>query len=182
MKRITTPILGILFAGCLSIQAAPDNQTSMAIFDSNNLQGTTVENSTGEVIADIEKFLIGEDGSIKFVILGTGGFLDLGERLIPVPWQSLNFTSKMVDGEEQNVVTIQATKSELANAPTYTDGDYSSLQPADGSDTVYNYWGVKHPVAKAMETAVDKINEAVDTTAEKLKEAKDNAQEELGAE
>jgi hypothetical protein len=46
----------------------------------------------GEEIGDIENVLIGEDGRILSIIAEVGGFLDIGDTHVSVPWDQLAFS------------------------------------------------------------------------------------------
>jgi len=197
MKKTTTAILGFLAAGGLTAIAAEPKAdltelttdvkvSEVTVFDSTNLIGSEIENAEGEAIADIEKFLIDENGDIRFVILGTGGFLDVGERLIPMPWDSLTFTTRETEeGETINIIMVDATKQMLEEAPEFTD--YESLQADESTETVYTYWGVDRTMDKAarsMKHAAEDTTEAFSKAVDKIEERLDenDAPEVEGAE
>ncbi len=179
MKKKSTFLLIGAIALCLNAYATPPgSMTKVQLFDSANLTDSPVENDAGEPIADIEKFLIDQGGEVRFVILGTGGFLDLGERLIPVPWESLVFTSTVVDGETRNVIQVKATQEMLEKAPTYSDGDLSGLKAEDGSTSVYQYWGVENPMQRALRNIKQAGEDARETISEKVEEIRTDLKEE----
>jgi sporulation protein YlmC with PRC-barrel domain len=56
----------------------------------SNLLDLEVWNRNNEQIGEVNAIVIDKDASrIEYVIVGTGGFLGLGEKEIPVPWQVL---------------------------------------------------------------------------------------------
>ncbi len=136
------------------------------LHDVRKLQGIGVENPEGEQIADIEQLLVNEKGQIQFVILGTGGFLDLGERLIAIPWEALSIVNRAKQSApitetdpsvepapaqveaEAFVAMIDATDEQLADAPEYKEADRKTLLSGDSSQ-VYTYWGFESPSMKA---------------------------------
>lgn len=170
MKRKTTVIASILAAGTLagyaqnSDVASPSQDTRGAevpgetiadaatnamempqsLFDFRRLQGIEVQGADGENIADIEKLLIDETGQIHYAVLGTGGFLDLGERLIAVPWDTLTVTEESAISDYSGVeidsdadVTADAEadaaakSSDNANMPknlANNDGDAADVE------------------------------------------------------
>lgn len=149
------------------------------LHDVRKLQGIGVENPEGEQIADIEQLLVNEKGQIQFVILGTGGFLDLGERLVAVPWEALSFvnraeqaapiteTDPSVEPEpvevqaEAFVAMIDATDEQLADAPEYKEADRKMLLSGDSSQ-VYTYWGFESPSMKADSADYTNSNQGQD--------------------
>jgi sporulation protein YlmC with PRC-barrel domain len=89
----------------------------------SKLIGTSVKNSAGEKIGDINEVVLGKDGKVAAVVIGVGGFLGLGEREVAVDFNSLRLTQ---DTSNNNVVTMDATKDSLKAAPQWTWNDRSS--------------------------------------------------------
>ncbi|MDQ1239975.1 MAG: hypothetical protein QG577_2161, partial [Thermodesulfobacteriota bacterium] len=50
---------------------------------------TTVENRHSEKLGQIQDFMVGSDGHIQYAILSHGGFLGMGDVLIPIPFDAL---------------------------------------------------------------------------------------------
>jgi sporulation protein YlmC with PRC-barrel domain len=112
----------------------------------SNLLDFEVWNSNNEQIGNVNAIVIDKDTSqIEYVIFGTGGFLGLGEKEIPVPWQVLQLKeavametgSSAEDGEMQAVETPQnafildITQAELEQTPEF---DLTSLYEPQTSD------------------------------------------------
>ncbi len=81
---------------------------------SSKLIGTTVRNSAGENIGDINEILIDKSGRVAAVVIGVGGFLGIGEREV-----AMNFNAIMprIDSSGALVVTTTVTRDELRGAP-----------------------------------------------------------------
>lgn len=83
----------------------------------SNLMGRSVYTSTAddaERVGEIDDALIGQDGSIKAVIIGVGGFLGMGEKDVAVDFDRLSL-EKEPDGEGFILVS-KVSKQELENA------------------------------------------------------------------
>jgi hypothetical protein len=86
-----------------------------------------------------------DNSRVSYVIVGTGGFLDIGERDIFVPWDSLVLQTEGGDmtGGEQYAFILQADQEIFTNAP---DIDVSTVLPAQGEPAgdwdaeIRNYW------------------------------------------
>lgn len=48
-----------------------------------------VYGETGEVIGEVEDFIVGPDGNILTVVIEGGGFLDIGDSHVAVPWDQV---------------------------------------------------------------------------------------------
>ncbi|HSB00215.1 MAG TPA: PRC-barrel domain-containing protein, partial [Anaerolineales bacterium] len=91
-----------------------------------------VWNQDGEQIGEVNDMVLDlDDARVSYVIVGTGGFLELGERDILVPWDSLQLQTEGGDmtGGEQNAFILQTDQDVFANAP---DVDVNTILPALG--------------------------------------------------
>ena len=82
----------------------------------SKLIGTKVVNAANETIGDINEFVLGKDGKVAAVIIGVGGFLGMGEREVAVSFDSVRMNR---DSSNNTVVTVNATKDQLKDAPVW---------------------------------------------------------------
>jgi hypothetical protein len=78
--------------------------------------GSTVRNAANENIGDINEVVLSKDGRVAAVIVGVGGFLGIGEREVAISFDSLRMAS---DSNHNAVLTVNATKESLKNAPEW---------------------------------------------------------------
>src|SRR5680860_181359 len=69
----------------------------------------------GDDIGDVENLIIGRDGKVKAVIAEIGGFLDIGDTHVAVPWDRLYISP---DLEE---VEIPVTEDEIENYSVFKE-------------------------------------------------------------
>jgi len=105
-----------------------------------------VWNQEGEQIGEVDDMILDLDNSrIAYVVVGTGGFLDIGEKDVLVPWDSLILQDGTVDapGVDANAFIIQIDQETFNNFP---DVDLSSILPAIGEPAgdwdvdIRSYW------------------------------------------
>jgi sporulation protein YlmC with PRC-barrel domain len=77
------------------------------------LLGRTIENPDGENIGEIKNVVIDQAGQAKYVIVGVGGFLGLGENHVALAWDELTIAD---NGE---TVTSAVTKEQLEALPEH---------------------------------------------------------------
>ena len=108
-----------------------------SLIGSDKVDGTTVYGADGEAIGSIERVMIDKrSGQVSYAVLSFGGFLGLGDDHYPLPWQSLNYDTKM-GGYRAGI-----TESKLQGAPKYGAGeDWDWQDPARGR-AVDSYYGV----------------------------------------
>ncbi len=94
----------------------------------SKVTGTTVYNTAGEEIGHIEDIVLEKTSDrIKFVVIGFGGFLGIGEKYHALP-------GSMLDYDEANGgYVVSLTRDELERAPAY---DLDALTASDGLGTV----------------------------------------------
>jgi sporulation protein YlmC with PRC-barrel domain len=108
----------------------------------SKLIGATVYGSNDANIGDINDVLIADNGSIRAVVVGVGGFLGVGEKNVAIPFNALNISRKQ-NSTSIAKVTVRYTKAELKNAPKFSYFDASRSSETTGSsvhDTM-NYKG-----------------------------------------
>jgi hypothetical protein len=78
--------------------------------------GTQVRNTANEEIGDVNEIILANDGKVRAVVIGVGGFLGMGERDVAVAFDSLKITR---DSDNDEVITVNATKESLKSAPQW---------------------------------------------------------------
>jgi hypothetical protein len=101
--------------------AAADGPRFLSKQESNDLLassliGQSVVNSQDETIGDINDLVTDESGKVIAVLVGTGGFLGIGEKDVALGFEDLRFAR-----DENNAIKVIANVSQetLASAPDY---------------------------------------------------------------
>ncbi len=93
----------------------PSEQTASE-WRSTKLVGLNVFNSNSEKIGDINDLILDADGKVVSAVIGVGGFLGMGEKLVAVPFSELKFSR---DNNGNVLVTLDSTKEALEAAPDF---------------------------------------------------------------
>jgi PRC-barrel domain len=115
-----------------------------------------VRNDEGKVIGDIEDLIINSENQVEGVIMGVGGFLNLGEKKVGVRLSALKISEK--DGK--TVVNLPGASRDVLKA----------LEP---------YKRAKPPKS-LFDRAMEKAQELSDKTLETSKDAYQAAKEQVG--
>lgn len=83
---------------------------------SSKLVGMAVYNAANERVGDINELVLSDNGQIEQAVIGVGGFLGIGEKLVGVAFKDLSI-QREDDGSAR--VTMNTTKEALQNAPEY---------------------------------------------------------------
>ena len=97
-------------------------------FTVNNMVGSKVLNLQGENLGKIDDIVVDIDsGRILYAIMDFGGFLGIGGKSFPVPWESL------APLPSEGVFYLNVTKDRMKNAPSYDKDKMPEMAS--------NHWG-----------------------------------------
>lgn len=98
---------------------------------------TPVYNRAGERIGRIDNLSIDKvSGQVLYALLSFGGFLGVGDKLHPLPWDRLEYDPA------RGGYVVPLSKAQLEAAPALTREDLEDLGAgADWRDSVVNYYG-----------------------------------------
>lgn len=113
-------------------QAGATQQSEVRL---SKLMNAEIKSKSGENLGKLEDLMINpQTGQVDFAVIGRGGFLGLGEKLVPVPWQAVT-----VQSEKQ--FTLNVDKQKLQSAPT-VDKKFSELQQPGYDVTIYRFYSI----------------------------------------
>ncbi len=108
------------------------------LISSDRVEGTAVYRPDGEKIGRIHHFMVGKrNGRVEYAVLSFGGFLGMGTERRPVPWEALDYDTRLggyVVSAEEDV--LKASPSFMENEDPQWDRAYAAH--------VYGYWGVPY--------------------------------------
>ncbi|MFX8389452.1 PRC-barrel domain-containing protein, partial [Acinetobacter baumannii] len=81
---------------------------------------TRVLNGQAEDIGEVKDVIVNTQGTATGFVIGVGGFLGLGDKLVAVPFSSVE-VGDVIAGSR--VIVVPVTKEQLKAAPTYTSTD-----------------------------------------------------------
>ena len=113
-----------------------DETTSL--ISSDKVAGTDVYNTDGESLGEIHDVMIDkQSGRIAYAVMSFGGFLGIGERYHPLPWQAMKYDTR----QEGYVVGIPL--EQLKEAPTFGAGESPAWGDRNYESTLHDYYGVR---------------------------------------
>lgn len=76
-------------------------------------------------------------GRIAYAVLGFGGFLGLGEKLVAVPWEALTY-----DAENKRFI-VNVSRERLENAEGLDPESLPDMADPDWGRRIYSYYGLE---------------------------------------
>ncbi len=101
---------------------------------SSNVVGSEVRNNRGEDLGTINELVIAGKGDVVYVILSHGGFLGIGDSLLPIPWKALRFDP------ENEVAVIGMDKKILEKAPNFAENEWPDLNEPGWQEKLEGYY------------------------------------------
>jgi hypothetical protein len=95
----------------------------------SKVNGTKVYNNEGEALGSIY---------VAYAVMSFGGFLGIGEKYHPVPWDELTYSTAN-DG-----YVVNLDKGILENAPSYSTSDVPDWSSPTYRSGIDDYYHVRH--------------------------------------
>jgi sporulation protein YlmC with PRC-barrel domain len=123
-----------------TLMASLQDTTSTAgrLIAADQVQGTTIYNPNGDNLGSVEDVMIDKvTGKIAYAVVGFGGFLGIGNRHYPLPWEKLSYDPSM------GGYVVDLDRSVLEGAPSYADNDAVAWNDRAWDEQVYDYYGAR---------------------------------------
>ena len=105
--------------------------------------GSKVMNLKGETLGKIGNLVVDIDtGRIVYAILESGGFWGLGDKLIPVPWESLAALPS------EGIFFLNQSKEQIEKAPAFDRKNLPNMGDMSWGANVFKYYGAPSGYAK----------------------------------
>jgi len=155
-KYMTAGIVGSALLATAALAQSPSATTTTApaaapvtasdmTFNGNwrtsKVVGLSVYNEANESLGSINDLLTDKQGNIKAVVIGVGGFLGVGERLIAVPFDKIKFVNEPVATAASSTGGSSGMKS--TSTPS---GMTTGAAPAAATPAKANPWYPDHAV------------------------------------
>jgi len=102
------------------------------LISADKVIGTTVYNAAGDNLGTIHDLMVDKrSGHVAYAVMSFGGFLGIGEKYHPLPWNALTYD----DGK--GGYNIDLTPEQLRSAPTYSRDELRNF----GGERVDTYYG-----------------------------------------
>ncbi len=94
----------------------------------------TVYNQKNERIGAIVDMVGDVSGKVIYLVLSHGGFLGIGDKLVPIPWEAAN------PGEKPGTLVVRLNKEQLEKAPNFPAKKWPDFTKADWKKKTADYY------------------------------------------
>lgn len=124
------------------------------VIAAERVKGTEVYNSAGDRLGTIDSIYIDKlSGEVAYVVMSFGGFLGIGEKFHPLPWDLLDYDTEL------SGYRVDLDRDALSNAPSYDRDDVDRLDNNSGMADVDSYYA---PMARQRSADYDNSETGVD--------------------
>jgi len=114
------------------------NDTAGRLIAADQVEGTRIYNRAGENLGTVEDLMIDKvSGKIAYAVAGFGGFLGIGDRHYPLPWEKLRYDTGM------GGFVVDLDKRMLEGAPSYADDETGGWEDPAWGRRVNDYYGTR---------------------------------------
>ena len=100
--------------------------------------GSKVINVKGETLGKIENLVVDIDtGRIVYAVLESGGFLGIGDKLFPVPWESLAALPS------EGIFFLNQSKEQMEKAPAFDKNNLPNMGDMQWGEGILKHYGAR---------------------------------------
>lgn len=114
----------------------PNPQSLQNMTRANDIIGKTITNQNGEDTGRVHDLILDQDGTIVYAVIGYGGVAGVGDKLVPVPWKSLQ--TKV--GPKTDRIIANIDKETLEKAPQFEEKKWPNFAESDWVNKVRDYF------------------------------------------
>jgi sporulation protein YlmC with PRC-barrel domain len=115
--------------------ASPSLQDAV-LLRSKTLFDYRVKSPQGEDLGKIEEVMIDmEMGRVAYAVLSFGGFLGLGDKWVPVPWDAVALQP------DKKVLLLKIDKEKIQKAPNFESATLPDLADRSWGAVIHTYYG-----------------------------------------
>jgi sporulation protein YlmC with PRC-barrel domain len=115
--------------------AANNMQAGGGMLSASTITGDDVCNLQDEKLGNIQDIMVDlADGKIRYIVLASGGFLGMGDRLFAIPWKALT------QDKEHKRFLLDVDVERLKNAPGFDKDQWPNMADTTWNSTVESYY------------------------------------------
>jgi sporulation protein YlmC with PRC-barrel domain len=123
----------------------------------DELRGSKVFGNDNDQVGTVQSIILNQEGQVERLVVETGGFLEIGDKVIAVPWQDIDVTpgkdgivATSLDADKMESFSLFGDRESVSTGPrsfraSELEGDYVMLKGGEGygyvSDLLFDKGG-----------------------------------------
>jgi sporulation protein YlmC with PRC-barrel domain len=109
-----------------------------ALMSTDSLTSNKVINKAGDRLGDVKDIMLDmRSGRVSYVVMSSGGFLSIGEKLFAVPWNALTLDTV------NECFVLDIAKERLEAAPGFDKDAWPNMANETWARDVHAYYGTR---------------------------------------
>ena len=122
---------------------AAAEEVQAPLYKMDTIIGRAVKDQQGNEVGRIEELLLeATTGEVAYAVLGSGGFLGLGEKLHAIPWYAIQQPAA-------KTFQVELTAEQLKNAPSFDRDNWPEMD-RHWMDAIHAYYGQPSAVGRRL--------------------------------
>lgn len=107
-----------------------------SVMAASTLDSDRVFSTDGDEVGKVKDIMLDvESGRIAYMVMSSGGFLGIGDKLLAVPWNALTLDV------DRKCFVLDLTSERVKNAPGFDKGHWPSMADRTWASSVHQYYG-----------------------------------------
>ncbi|MGN6579718.1 MAG: PRC-barrel domain-containing protein [Bordetella sp.] len=129
------------------------------VLAASKLDGETVYSADGDDVGKIKEVMLDmNSGRIAYVVLSSGGFLGMGDKLLAIPWRAFAIDP------ERKTLQLSISSEKIKNAPGFDKDSWPSMTNRAWANSVHEYYGTESNMKRNITSGGDNLPGAATST------------------
>lgn len=109
----------------------------------SELMGKDLHSPSNDEVGEIKELVIDVRGArFPYVVISSGGFLGLGDKLHAIPWEAIQVKPDAA-GKDKDKLVVGLAKDRVLKAPEFKKDDWARMTDRAWVSELYTYYGYK---------------------------------------
>jgi sporulation protein YlmC with PRC-barrel domain len=106
------------------------------VMAASTLDGDKILSTEGDEVGKVKDIMLDvQSGRIAYVVMSSGGFLGIGDKLLAIPWSALTLDTT------RKCFVLALSSERVKNAPGFDKDHWPSMADPTWASTVHEYYG-----------------------------------------
>ena len=122
-----------------------DTDETRSMISADKVQGTAVYDVGGEKLGTVDSLMIDKvQGHVEYVVMASGGFLGIGERYQPLPWDALAYDTDL------GGYKVNQSLDHMRTAPNYSRDEVDAYDYDSRGEEIDDWYGTEATQSSTM--------------------------------